>query len=466
MVTYGGVILSGGLVSSFLVLGLIGCQVRKFGDGGKSLTKSENSVVPAHFDVNDVSFLFPLPKSPQELGGLLQVSQISNDGLSLLSEKIFNDVVEKFKAVNLSFETSSKTFQAPHVAIAAQYSFWRITALRFDPCANSKTHSQLKASDLTQQCLFEIRLIAQPVSNVYQTRKDIAGLPPDPTLVRPFRAEDFALHLIYVVPNQQRQQVLTDLTSELRRIQESSQNGTQGKPLGIHPTMAAQGIGSDGTYAKSIRELILKFTGGHTLSGIAMAQGNTEQLHWRFAAVGVDPDTQSVKDLISIPEIPEDVEKVANLQNCCSLSPSLTNPAPNMESFLNVFKEKVDSQILKDKIASAKSVEAQLRTGIQTALDLENPEKFSQFEKNCFSCHLATPLKLMSQKVLEAKWEDFSRFQVPENTTGEPDSSSINAVKWSIRNFGYLGQNPVVSQRTINESAVVANLLTKIANGQ
>ena len=441
-----------------------GCKTRNFNNTGSNV-KQNNTAISNTLDVNDVSFLFPLPKTPEEMGGLLKVSQAGGDGKSLLPEEIFNQIKTKSTKLGLKFD-SFRTQGGQIPIVASNYKAWRVIGFRFDPCANSTNHSTLsKKADLAS-CIFEMRLIAQPLQAapsttfIEQEGRGRRTQGPDT-----FATEDFSMHLIYAIPKDKQGETLAALAQDLRNIKSTASVLTSGLPLGIHPVMAQEGLGASGIYAKKIRIMILKYMGGTKLTSVAVSGLKGEDKSWGFAAFPVNASTQAVSEAITIPEILESTTSgkfMTSLNGCCTLSPHLSLPKPSMDDFLMLFRSTSDFINPDEFTEFGKENETELRSGVTLAAQLENPQERSQFQNNCNSCHLATPFRIKTGLALATDANTFNRFQAPKGTTASVDGQSVNSHFWNIRNFGYNGHQAGASQRTANESAAVADLVSRI----
>ncbi len=443
---------------------LAGCKTRTFNNTGSNVRQS-NTAGGSALDVNDVSFLFPLPKTSEEMGGLLKVSQAGVDGKSLLPEEIFNQVKSKSTKLGLKFD-SFRTQGGQIPIVAADYKAWRVIGFRFDPCANSTNHATMSNSADLANCIFEMRLIAQPLQAAPSTtfieqegrRRRTQG--PDT-----FATEDFSMHLIYAIPKDKQGETLAALAQDLRNIKSTASVSTSGLPLGIHPVMAQEGLGASGIYAKKIRIMILKYMGGTKLTSVAVSGLKGEDKSWGFMAFPVNTNNQVVSEAITIPEILESATSgklVTSLNGCCTLSPHLSLPKPSMDDFLMLFRSTSDFINPDEFEGFGKENETDLRTGVTLASQLENPQERSQFQNNCNSCHLATPFRIKTGLALATDASTFNRFKAPKGTTASVDGQSVNSHFWNIRNFGYNSHQAGVSQRTANESAAVADLVSRI----
>lgn len=448
----------------------LSCQTRLFNSSNTSQTEQTNPSKNFRLlDVNDVSFLFPLPKNLQELAGLLKISQPGQDGQPLMPQDIFNLVKAKGEEAGIQFDTARRG-QTMIPLEAHRYDAWRVVGMRFDPCANSTTHKSINTNSDLAGCIFELRLTAQPLQPA----------PTAPSIITPegttlttgpeaFATDDFALHLIYSIPQEKQAEVLSSLVSDLREIKNSAPLSTTGLPLGIHPAMLKEGTGTEGKYAKRVRQTILKHFGGTKLTSVALSGLMGKADIWGFMAVPVDMASRAVGNRFDLKEIENDKETangktLVKLFLCCDIIPKFTEPKPNIEDFFLLNHRLRQKTTEKERIQFFSENQAAYKSGISLALQLENPQERTQFQGNCVTCHVATPFKEKALSALGSNLGVESRFRPSTGPTNKTDPNSINKFIWNLRNFGYRGHEPGVSQRTTNESAEVAALVSRLVH--
>ncbi len=141
------------------VVVLPGCRART-----PANSAAAEAVVPAApqsggLDVNDVSILFPLPKTVAGLGQMVSLSLTKEDGTPLMSQELFKDIISHFnytatiegKPVKFKSGASfagrvlgSGNGTSHHTGPFDNYDEWKIVALRYDPCAPVQAHSLAK----------------------------------------------------------------------------------------------------------------------------------------------------------------------------------------------------------------------------------------------------------------------------------------------------------------------------------
>lgn len=102
------------------------------------------------------------------------------------------------------------------------------------------------------------------------------------------------------------------------------------------------------------------------------------------------------------------------------------------------------------------------KASVSTALRIENPTKHSVNTIDCVSCHIATTARVPVESAVSDGKEVVSsdRYLNPRhNLTRNPNFRTGTLL---VHNFGYINTEPIVSQRTINESALAADLMNDI----
>ena len=152
-------------------------------------------------DLNDVSFLFPLPDTVAGLDGLLGLDSKGPAGTLL--------------------PVAARTGLPAHLERGADSSLHapldgvRVVAARVDPCFAATPG----------ECRKQLRLVAQPFHPT--------GSPP--------RVIDATVHLFYDLSDSQ----FTDLVAGLRALKQRAGAMTACQPLQVHPVMVKEGLGGE-----------------------------------------------------------------------------------------------------------------------------------------------------------------------------------------------------------------------------
>lgn len=292
----------------------------------------------------------------------------------------------------------------------------RVVAMRIDPCFPSLVGAP-KAS-----CRFQLRLTLQPLT---ETNGEVA-------------AGELALHLFYDLPVSD----FIALTGELGTARPEAIAG----PLDVHPTLAAEGLA--GSYAASVRAALLDAAGESRLrrvtfstagaSGHSMSFGGVDLVSGKAAPIAIAGTGVSEQSFVVEPS--SDPDRLS-AQVVPKLSGALDDMGP-----------------LYDRGAASKLDEAALWSLYETTLRVENPSLRSSANVDCVSCHTAGSARLwLEQGHAFASRPSGLRFasQFDLALTHPPEDAL------SLRAFGYSGKLPVISARTVNESAAVALYLNE-----
>ncbi len=371
------------------------------GSGGTGGAAS-GQAAPA-LDLNDVSFLYPLPTWDAR-DDLLSLAAAGDQGV-LLSRTVFETVVPTVVDQN-------------HMGPADLYAAMRVVGVRVDPCFPADATA-------SPGCLKQVRLVIQPIGQD-QTTHELTTL-------------DGAVHALYNLTDAQ----WTNLVGDLRALRASAGGATVGQPLGIHPVMAAQGL--RGTYASALRTLILKYAGEATLDSMAFFQLLKFSTFWAFSAA----DRQGTGfQKRTIPLI------TAQLQNVeVGTSGSSTDPDNRTRSVR--FAPGPSAPSL-SKLPDLSIGLAEATSALRSAYLVDNPSSsFNPQTLDCGTCHVATRNLSYAERTRSidtAGWPE--RFQDGRYNLSRTDA--IGDDPRSLRSFGYFGTQSSIAGRTINESAVVA----------
>lgn len=234
--------------------------------------------------------------------------------------------------------------------------------------------------------------------------------------------------------------------AELRGLKALAQAATAGKPLDVHPVLLAQGL--DGPYARALDALLLRFCGTQTLTRLAFMSVNRAGDAWTFGAFELERGALRADP---IPRLPNQMVQGVQQTGSAAAPAGGLIPAPSNDT--------LDTLLSKRDIILADP--RTLQRAVAQALLIEHPERSSPKTIDCGSCHVATRALAFAtqQRMLDTTgWPE--RFVSPAPRF---DLSRVDAVgndPFAQRAFGYLGRKSALSQRTINESAMVAHALS------
>ena len=349
-------------------------------------------------DLNDVSFLFPLPASPALESQLLGLD-------ALLSPALYAGlpvIIEGRDAGEL-------------------YTALRVVSARIDPCFPTT------APPAPAACAKQLRLVAQPLA-----LDSALGL----------TTEDATVHLFYDLSPQQFDAAMRTVL-ELR-----AQAGglTDGQPLDIHPVMRAQGL--SGAYAQKLKAMISAHCTSQTLVRIAFMHVAATGSAWRFGAFDVVAGQLVAAKIPRTPDLT--VQGVQEFGSTEFRSGQLV-PAASGDQLPVLLSE--SSMRLTD--------EKTLQKALKSALTIENPERSTPQTIDCASCHVASRARTNAER---RRMVDTTGYDEAYLAPARFDVRRVDAVgedPKALRAFGYVGGRGAWSQRTVNESAAIAEALSR-----
>jgi hypothetical protein len=363
----------------------------------------------ATLGVNDVSVLFPLPRSGPELGLLPLPSDEGPKG-TLLPRAVYDRLPLLL------------TFGGPN----AVYGALRVVGARVDPCFPG-----LGPSGPTP-CRAQLRLVFQPLTS---------GFDGDPTA----STDDAALHAFYALDATE----LDSLARGLSRLRLQSGVTVAGERSGPHPVIAREGLA--GAYATGVRALIRAHAGERNLVRVTFMTLEQVDLRWVFG--GVELGAGGAMEAMTIPMTGGATRQAFGTFDGTGerLQRAAASPASGSPDEVSLFYDSV--------IAGSASPEAQ-RATYARALRIEDPTRHSPDTVDCVSCHTATPARAWAERALGLRAEQFSGgYFAAGDAVASANEREIPAN--SLRAFGYFRRIAAVSRRTVNESVVVADALNR-----
>jgi hypothetical protein len=373
---------------------------------------------PSDLQLNDVSVLFPLPKTEQERSsGLLSVTAKAARGV-LLPEALYDGVGHILGSVNPNPGSIGGDYKAPYANL-------RVVALRIDPC-----FAALEPARDGTDCENQLRLVVQET--------DAAG------------AFDSALHLFYSIS---RDEVL-ELVASIGGLRQNLVPGERLGKLQPHPVMVAEGLA--GAMASGVRSAILAHAGEQNLRRITRmsAQGGP---FWSFS--GFDVASGKLASML-IPTLPsgDNVSQMFERSfGAIALAQPKATPASGSAD---------DFMVLLDTQAARALSEAEQQAKLASLLRIENPGHHSPNTVDCVTCHVATPAtKLVVEPTLGLAVAGLvDRFLPDAKLVPESELAATFDDQEPLTNvhaFSYTGMGVGINQRTVNESAAVVEYLSK-----
>ena len=364
----------------------------------------------ASFGLNDVTILLPLPAEDQ-IDLMLGSTSAGTTKGSLLSSD-----VPRFVPILTPLYDQEKLFE---------YNL-KVIAIRFDPCfAEGKG---------PVACRQQIRLVWQPVLVNH-------------TGVTTF---DVALHSFYDLSKAEWSQFL----NELALI--SDRNLSQ--PLQVNPTLVKEGY--TGARWSKLKELVLKNAGTSNLARVTVMTNRMDRV-WGFQ--GMDKTAKGWSQIripnLSVPTRPDAVIinqalflEPESLLNLLEFKGGITLIENSNKSWFRMlsdsqkFKETYDQKDLEDLIARAYRI--------------ENPKMNNPGTMDCVSCHMAQTVRLWTDRnFADKKFADVFKSEIYSHSFNKTNTSVRPENTDRLRMLGYFGKDPIISDRTINETADILSTL-------
>ncbi|UXR65363.1 hypothetical protein EZJ49_03740 [Bdellovibrio bacteriovorus] len=363
----------------------------------------------AAWDLNDVSYLMPLPTQMGE-DSLLKLESSARGG-SLLPTSFVNQI--PVLAIDRSRDELNSAL--------------RVVGVRIDPCFPLPT---------PQSCQRQIRLVWQPVE--LSRRNEIQSV-------------DAALHSFYVLQDWEFASLLKELTAWKKKYAVN----TAYLPLQVHPAWKEQGDAAP-AFA-DFNKIILKYAGAENFTRVTamVLRGNADM--WAFA--GFEPTESGKLQMLRVPRLGDRMaQSFINLAvphdhfAGGGIAPSPKGP----DTFSNLTGESIRLE--------EPGTEELIRKEVRAAFRVENPKNFTPENMDCVSCHVAQPaIQWVLNKRPELKVDQLWSSEIYANAKYNLGNTSPEV--WNtqqIRAFGYFGRNVAISQRAINESAEVADFINRI----
>jgi hypothetical protein len=401
-------------------------------------------------DVNDISFLWPVPKTKEDADALISLADAASDG-PIMPPAIFKALIEMAKTVGVN----GRTIQFPDASFEDPRT-WKVAGIRVNPTALGTNPKALAIAEIPG-----IRLIVQPVT----VNGDVATV------------NDFTMHVVFnftqkgtppklFSPNKA---AFGPIIQDLRSIKESMGIQTTGIPLQVHPGFSPDPKPLTG----KLREFLKRHLASSQLDGQQQAaisfMGIPSRFEpWIFFKVKVDV---AAATLTSIP--------VSGVFDS-------TNPESEMLSFANPDGQVVPEPQLPQAVTgvstarlfptvAAADFDNPISPGatnqllqhfkVRDTMDIvANPQITSTLTTDCVSCHTESTRRNAMGNILSQPGTAFK----PAVGISGVSEDVLPKDTWNLRNFGWGfnfhdGQtfHPTVSQRAANEAAESADYINK-----
>lgn len=361
----------------------------------------------ASWDLNDVSYLMPLPKVVGQ-DNLIKISTETKSG-ALLPTAILNQL----PPLDMRRDRS------------AIYSEFRVVGVRIDACFPYPT---------LMSCQKQIRLMWQPIRE--DRSKQIVTV-------------DAAIHTFYELNDEQ----FATLLGELKAWKAKFQVNTLNLPLQVHPAWAAE---QDQAPALSeFNGIILKYMNIENMMRLTIMalRGNNDM--WMF--VGYEPKGEKLQ-VLAVPRLGDRPAQAFRNGAVPADKYEYTNlgPAPEGADTIN--------HLITDSNTLLNGYDNVILTEMNAAKRIENPKIYNPETMDCVSCHTTQgAISWVDRNRSAIKpaqgWSPdiYTNFKFNLKNISPVLSNTQN-----LRAFGYFGSDVAISQRMINESAEVAEQLNSL----
>lgn len=404
------------------------------------------------FDVNDVSYLWPVPTTKEDVAKLISVDEKLADGLSpIWPKELFDAVIQTAQLVtvttsagttnHIDFRPFEKQFALPNA--------WKIVGFRVDPSAPGCDARLIGMFGSTPQ----IRLIVQPV-----TVTDSGAV----------TVHDLTAHLVFSftkgtestvgpigiprsIPDKESfREILSDLKS-LKTDLSAVGVSTAGK-LSVHPGLAAKIPG----FPEKVGAFLKRRLSAQRLGAVAFMGLDTPE-PWIFFAM-------SKKDG-KLVRAPHPTLGGKDAQMLTFRGGTHVMPIPSTK---NIDRDKgVSTSVLFESGIVGKFA-APVFNGLARPLHqdipdlIANPRLAHFFNTDCISCHSESARR---EQLSIPAGDGMFRYSPSAGLSGV-DEALLPHDKWNVRNFGWFpprgaGAVATATMRTANESAESAEFVNR-----
>lgn len=402
---------------------------------------SRSQAADVKFDVNDVSFLWPVPTNATQLDALISMKEA--DGLELWPASVFNKVLLAAQALQITSSSGRVSqIEFPDPIAFNKQSTWKVVGVRINPASLGAHAQQIETFGEAPS----VRLIVQPVT------KNTDGT---------VQVHDFAAHVVFPFianapgkpqPDEPAFRAIIDDLKALKTLVDASNPPTaENRKLGIHPGFTANVAG--------FREKLKAFLKQHLIAsrlGVVSFMGIEEPEPWIFFSMIKGPDGAFAMRPNS--------SQMFNFRGGDRIVPSplLNQQTGEGISTAPLFTPGINAR-LNNLLFPATTNEALKKLKLREIPDhIANPRFHNTRNTDCVSCHTET----LRRNDLNLHPSDPSiRFTLPEGISGQ-DPKLLPVDSWNIRNFGWFPDSSstaseTISVRAANEAAESADFINR-----
>lgn len=379
-------------------------------------TSADVKRTPTTVQMNDVSILYPLATSADDISNYLSPTSNGAGSGDLLPAKIFDAIATQVQGING----------------APQIDDLHVVAARLDPC-----FAQIGPVTDPSTCSHMIRLVYQSVTPALNGGTGVT-------------VADSGFHVFYSLTADQ----FASLVKDVVNLRVANSDGKDLGELAVHPIMKSQGL--SGAYAQGLNAIILKYAGAGNIIKITGFLGVFSQhTSWNFAASDVVSGKTTVDQIATLPN--DAVEQTVSL-----------GTAPTDLIQLGFLQTTTSDNVLPLISAVVQDdTDAVRQAAFDSALRIENPNFHSPNTIDCASCHTAEIARqLVGQDFFKLSTTGDANAFVPNSkyvTKGDVTAKYLalqpNGLAVNLHAFSYDGTAPMIIQRVINESASIVAAL-------
>lgn len=407
---------------------------------------------PVPLDVNDISFLWPVPQTKADVDALISLNDDAADG-QIFPGDLLSKLMDEAKTAGIG----NTKIDLPDEATFKKPITWKVAGIRVNPSA--------LGIDPPPQIgeLPGIRLIVQPVT-----------LKGDKVVIH-----DFAAHVVFdfFVPRSDGKRIpfipdrpaFAAVVSDLRKIKAFLEEGgvkTTGQELNVHPGFTAKVPG----FTDKIRALLKTHLSRKRLDVVSFMGIHGGFEPWIFFKVTVMPNGLTREAVSGNFEVSNELSQMLSFAG----GKPAVDPAPVLAvtavrqgfgiSSSVLFRDDVSSH-LDDDLFPNETLPAPPQLKIRDVADvIATPRRASTVTTDCVSCHTESTRRnsiagLQSQKGVA--------FQQPQGVSGV-STAVLPKDRWNLRNFGwglaFFEQrtfHPTVTQRAANEAAESVQMINR-----
>jgi hypothetical protein len=414
-----------------------------------SLAGAQNSPTP--LDVNDVSFLWPVPETKADVDALISLNDQTADG-KLLPDELLGRLMEEAKTVGVG---DAAKIKLPNEDEFKKPITWKVAGIRFNPSALGSNPAVLQFTG----ALPGVRLIVQPVT-----------MDGDKVIIH-----DFAAHVVfdYFLPRPDGKRIpfipdkvaFAAIINELRGIKTLLQQAgvtTANQELNVHPGFIKKVPG----LTDKLRALLKTHLARKRLDVISFMGIPGKFEPWIFFKVTVGQDGSLTRETVSGNFDPKPKSQMLSFVGDKRVDPApVLNPAAVQQGFgvstSLLFPADVESH-LDDELFPGATLPIPPNLKLRDVADvIANPRRSHTGSTDCVSCHTETTRR---NAIPGLASQEGVAFKQPQGISKVAKSVLPND-KWNLRNFGW-GFNfkqrifePTVTQRAANEASESTDMI-------